>query len=247
VSTQIGSQWRRHCEVVPTATFALVHGGGDVGWYWHQVEDELRRRGHDTVAPDLPCDDDSAGLQEYADAVVRAIDAIGDRRPLVIVGQSYGGFTAPLVADRLRAEVLVLVTAMIPAPGETPADWWDNTGYRQAVDEQARLDGGLTGNEDPFVAFYHDLPRDLAEEAMRRARDSESGTAYNTPWPLAAWPGALTRFVLCTEDRFFPPAFMRRVVSERLGITPDEIAAGHCVALSRPRELAALLTGYTSA
>jgi hypothetical protein len=61
---------------------------------------------------------------------------------------------------------------------------------------------------------------------------------------LEAWPGVPTRFVLCTEDRFLPPAFMRKVVSMRLGVTPDEIAAGHCVALSRPKELADMLVGY---
>lgn len=55
------------------ATYALIHGAGDVGWYWHLVEAELRERGHDVVAPDLPCDDDSDGLPEYADAVVEAI------------------------------------------------------------------------------------------------------------------------------------------------------------------------------
>ncbi len=224
------------------ATFALIHGGGDVGWYWHLVVRELRRRGQDVVAPDLPCDDDSAGLPEYVDTVV---DAIGDGHDLVVVGQSYGGFTAPLVADRLQVDALVLVAGMIPAPGETPADWWDNTGYRQAVQDQARRDGGLTGNEDPYIAFYHDVPRALAEEAMSKAR-SESNTAYNSPWPLDAWPAVPTRFVLCTEDRFFPRAFMRRVVSERLGIIPDEIAASHCVALSRPKQLADMLLSYTA-
>ena len=224
------------------ATFALIHGGGDVGWYWHLVERELRRRGHDVVAPDLPCDDDSAGLPEYVDTVV---DAIGDGHDLVVVAQSYGGFTAPLVAERLQVDALVLVAAMIPAPGEAAADWWDNTGYREAVQEQARRDGGLTGNEDPFIAFYHDVPRALAEEAKSKER-SESNTAYNSPWPLDAWPAVPTKFVLCTEDRFFPPAFMRRVVSDRLGITPDEIAAGHCVALSRPKELADMLVSYTA-
>jgi hypothetical protein len=55
-----------------------------------------------------------------------------------------------------------------------------------------------------------------------------------------------TRFVLCTEDRFFPPNLMHRVVSERLAISPDEIAAGHCVALSRPKELADMLIGYAA-
>jgi pimeloyl-ACP methyl ester carboxylesterase len=219
------------------ATFAFIHGGGDVGWYWHLVENELRARGHETVAPDLPCDDDSATLSDYADTVVRAVDGRGD---LVVVAQSYGGFTAPLVAARLPVDALVLVTAMIPAPGETPAEWWRNTGHGDAVREQAERDGGLTGNEDPFVAFFHDVPRALAEEAMSKER-GESEAAYNGPWPLDEWPAVVTRFVLCTEDRFFPAAFMRRVVAERLGVVPDEIEAGHCVALSRPRELAALL------
>ena len=222
------------------ATFALIHGGGDVGWYWHLVEAELRERGHEVVAPDLPCEDSSADLDDYADTVV---SAIGDRDDLVVVGQSYGGFTAPLVADRLRAQALVLVAGMVPTPGEPPADWWDNTGHREAVEDQARRDGGLTGSEDPFVQLFHDVPRALAEEAMSRSR-SESEAAYNTRWPLEAWQDLPTRFVLCTEDRFFPPAFMRSMVSERLGITPDEIAAGHCVALSRPKELADLLIRY---
>src|SRR6188472_4480872 len=103
------------------ANFAFIHGAGDVGWYWHLVEAELRARGHDTVAPDLPCDDDSAGLAEYADAVVQAI---GDRDDLIVVAQSFGGFTAPLVCDRVAVRMLVLVAPMIPAPGEAPADYW---------------------------------------------------------------------------------------------------------------------------
>jgi pimeloyl-ACP methyl ester carboxylesterase len=225
------------------ATFAFIHGGGDVGWYWHLVEREMHGLGHQTVAPDLPCDDDTASLLDYAETVV---DAIDDRRDLIVVGQSYGGFTAPLVADRIPVQVLVLVAGMIPTPGETPAAWWENTGYRQAVAEQSQIDGGLTGSDDPYVAFYHDVPPALADEALSNER-SESVTAYNDPWPLDAWPAVPTKFIVCTEDRFFPAEFMRRVVAERLGIVPDEIAAGHCVALSRPRELASLLAGYASA
>jgi Alpha/beta hydrolase family len=225
------------------ATFVLIHGGGDVGWYWHLVAAELRQRGHEALAPDLPCDDDSAGLWEYADSVV---DAIGEHTDLVVVAQSYGGFTAPLVADRVPVDLLVLVAGMVPAPRESPAQWWDNTGYRPAVQEQARRDGGRTGSDDPFVSFYHDVPRALAEEAISKER-SESDAAYHSPWPLDAWPAVPTRFVLCGEDRFFPPDFMRRVVAERLAIEPDEIAAGHCVALSRPKELTDLLVGYAAA
>jgi hypothetical protein len=218
-------------QVPVMATFAMIHGGGDVGWYWHLVEQELRRRGHDSVAPDLPCDDDCAGLAEYAGTVV---EAIGDREDVVVVAQPFGGFIAPLVADQVPVRLLVLVTAMIPAPGEPPEDWMASTGFDRIAREQPQQDH-----------FYHDVPRDLAGQARSRTRD-QSDTPGRSPWPLSAWPDVPTRFVLCTQDRFFPPGFMRRVVTERLGIVPDEIASGHCVALSHPRELAALLDRYAA-
>jgi len=222
------------------STFVLIHGAADVGWYWHLVEAELRALGHDVVAPDLPSEDDSAGLTEYTDAVVAAV---GDRKRLVVVGHSFGGFTAPLVADRLPTDVLVLVAGMVPSPGEAPGDWWEHTGYGAAVCEQAARDGGLTGHDDPYVSFYHDVPRELAEEALSKERD-QSGTPMGVPWPLDKWPDVPTKYVVCTEDRFFPADFLRRVVAERLNIVPDEIAGSHCVALSRPRQLAAILAGY---
>jgi pimeloyl-ACP methyl ester carboxylesterase len=225
------------------STFVLIHGAGDVGWYWHLVEAELRARGHDVVAPDLPADDDSLGLSDYADSVVTAV---GDRRELVVAGQSFGAFTAALIPDRLPVEVLVLVAGMIPAPGEPPGDWWANTGYSAAVREQAARDGGLTGNDDPYVSFYHDVPRQLAEEALSREREHPSEASMASPWPLDALPNVPTRFVLGTEDRFFPADFFRRLVPERLNIVPDEIASGHCPALSRPKELADILEGYAA-
>lgn len=206
-------------------TFVLIHGAGDVGWYWHLVEAELRARGHDTVAPDLPCEDDSAGLSEYTDTV---LDAIGDRSALVVVAQSFGGFTAPLVCDRRKAELLVLVAGLVPAPGEAAKDWWANTGYER--EEHDRYD-------DEIALFYQDVAPELAAEALKRGR-AQSDTPTREPWPLEAWPDLPTRFVLCRDDRLLPAAFLRRVVRERLGITPDEIDAGHCAALSRPRELA---------
>lgn len=224
--------------------FVLIHGAGDGGWYWHLVEAELRARGHDVVAPDLPADDESATLTDYADAVV---DAVGGRQDLVVVGQSFGAFTASLVAHRLPVDVLLLVAGMIPNPGESPDDWWRNTGYRSAVEEQAARDGGLTGSSDPYVSFYHDVPRELAAEAMARERAHPSQASMVAPWPLEAWPNVPTRFVLCTADRFFPLDFYRRLAHKRLGIVPDEIASGHCPALSQPRKLAGLLARYTAA
>ena len=223
------------------ATFALVHGAGDAGWYWHRVEAELQARGQHTVAPDLPCDNATASLDDYTATVV---DAVASRPDPVIVGQSYGAFTATLAADRLPARLLVLLAGMIPAPGESPGQWWANTGYQQAVAEQAALDGGRTGHDDPLISCYNGVPRPLAEEALRRGGRGESSVVWDTPWPLAGWPDVPTRFIACADDRVFPPAFLRRLAHERLGIVPDEIAGCHCVALSHPAELADLLVSY---
>jgi pimeloyl-ACP methyl ester carboxylesterase len=216
------------------ATYVLIHGAGDVGWYWHLVVPELRARGHDAVAPNLPCDDDSAGLSDYADTV---IGAIGDRPELVLVAQSFGAFTAPLVCERVPVELLVLIAGLVPSPGEAPRDWWANTGY-----EPVR--GEWSG--DTRATFYHDVSPTLAAEAMRRAR-RQSDTPTAETWPLDAWPAVPTRFLLCRNDRLLPADFLRRVVRERLGIEPDEIDGGHCVALSRPKELAERLDEYRTA
>ena len=210
------------------ATYVLLHGAGSDSWYWHLVSPRLQALGHDVVSVDLPCDDDGAGLQEYTDT---AVDAIGDRRDLIVVAQSLAGFTAPLVCDRLPVTLLILVAAMVPMPGESPGDWWFNTGHEIP---------------DPFdaeVVFAHDLPSELAAASLDHVRE-QSATPFEKPWPLDAWPDVPTRFLLCRDDRFFPAEFQRRVVQERLGIVPDEMGGGHLVALSRPEELVERLEAY---
>jgi pimeloyl-ACP methyl ester carboxylesterase len=96
-----------------------------------------------------------------------------------------------------------------------------------------------------MATFYHDVPAELTAEALRRERDHPGARAGREPWPREAWPDVPTRVLGCRDDRLFPPAFMRRVARERLGIEPDEVPGGHCVALARPRELAAKLDGYS--
>jgi pimeloyl-ACP methyl ester carboxylesterase len=226
------------------ATFVLIHGAGGDSWYWHLVVPELRARGHEVVAVDLPCEDDSAGLPEYADAVV---DAIGDRTDLVLVAQSMAGFTAPLVCERMPVDLMVLLAAMVPAPGESPGDWWDNTGWAQARREQNQRDGRDPSAEVDVIAdFLHDVPPDVVADAMARGEQRQSGTPFEKPWPLTAWPDVPTRVLICRDDRFFPADFMRRVARERLGITPDEMDGGHVPALSRPRDLVDRLVAYRS-
>lgn len=224
------------------ATYVLIPGAGGDAWYWHLLAPELRGRGHDVVAADLPANDDSAGLAEYAGAVV---EAIGDRTGIVLVAQSLGGFTAPLVCERVPVDLLVMLNAMVPSPGESAGEWWTNTGHAKARAEQAARDGrNLAADEDLMDAFFHDVSPEVVAEAWARGEPRQSGTPFEEPWPLREWPDVPTRFLQGRDDRFFPVEFQRRVVRERLGITPDEMAGGHLVALACPKELADRLEAY---
>ena len=129
------------------ATYALVHGASSDSWYWHLVVPELRRRGHDVVAPDLPSDDDRYGFEEYAAAVV---DSIGARRDVVLVAQSLGGFTAPLVCERVPVRLLVLVAAMVPMPGEAPGAYAKIGGNLAQFIRRGRLDSTESHDGAPF-------------------------------------------------------------------------------------------------
>ena len=167
------------------ATFVLIHGASSDGWYWHLVSPHLQAAGHDVVAPDLPVDDDTAGIEEYAEAVVQAI---GDRTDVVLVAQSMAGFSAPLVADRLPCKAIILVCAMTPAPGESAGDWWTNTGQPEAQAKLAADLGLPTGDFDPMVMFLHDVPDDVVRESAAHVVP-QSGTPFGAPWPLAGVAG----------------------------------------------------------
>ena len=110
-------------------TFVLIPGAGGSSWVWSRVTPFLVEAGHYAVAVDLPGDDDTAGLPRYTELVV---DAVGSCADVVLVAGSLGGFTAPLVCERVPVGELVLVNAMIPRPGETAGDWWAHTGALEA-------------------------------------------------------------------------------------------------------------------
>ena len=220
------------------ATYVLIPGADGRAWYWHRLAPRLRERGHEVVAVDLPVTDPAAGLEDYAAAVTKAI---GERRhELILIAQSLAGFIAPLVAGRVPVALLILLNAMVPRPGESAGAWWDITGQAQArAEHYARAGLPLPTEFDPLEAFFHDVPAEVVAQAMALGEPAvRFDTLFSEPWPLPAWPPVPTRFLQARDDRFFPLAFQRRVVAERLGIPVDEVPGGHLVALSRPEDLA---------
>src|SRR5262245_52064823 len=137
------------------ATYVLIHGAGGDSWYWHLVTPKLEALGHDVVAVDLPCDDDEAGLAEYTDLGVDSIRAGPD---LSLVAQWMAGFTGTVLCERVPVTLMVLVAAMVPRPGESPGDWWANTGHE------------FPDPFDPAEVFAHDLPPDVAADSLEHVR-----------------------------------------------------------------------------
>jgi pimeloyl-ACP methyl ester carboxylesterase len=218
------------------STFALIPGAGGASWYWHRVVPLLERAGHSAIAIDLPGDDETAGLAEYARIVASVIDGHDD---VVLVAQSLGGFTAAMVSAHTGPRGLVFVNAMIPAPGETPGAWWANTGAVEARTAAAQRDGYAT-EFDPFVYFLHDLAPDVVAAGEPHQR-VEADAVFGSVCDLAAWPALPIHVVAGEQDRFFPVEFQQTVARSRLGIEPDLLPGGHLVALSQPDALAGYL------
>jgi pimeloyl-ACP methyl ester carboxylesterase len=203
-------------------TFVLVPGAGGAGWYWHLVAERLEAAGHTAVAVDLPGADPAAGLREYADLVLVAADG---RDAVVLVAQSMGAFTALAACERLDPQRLVLLNAMIPAPGETANAWWDNTGWERPASFTLE------------THFLHDVPPAIAAGLAEHEHD-EADIGFEQPCEFDRWPDAPTTVLAGRDDRFFPPAFQRRVARERLGLDVVELPGGHLNALSQPKAVA---------
>lgn len=221
------------------SVFVLIPGAGGAAWYWHRVVPELQARGHEAVAVALPGADESAGLPEYADAVVAAV---GGRHDVVVVAQSMGGFTAPVACARTSVRLLILVNAMIPMPGETLGDWWGDTGWEPARVAAAQA-GGYPAEFDLATYFLHDVPADVVA-AGEAHNYPEADIAFSQPCAIERWPDVSTRVLAGRDDRFFPLEFQRQVSRDRLGTDVDVVPGGHLVALSHPTELTDQLIRY---
>jgi pimeloyl-ACP methyl ester carboxylesterase len=226
------------------ADFLLLHGACHGGWCWDEVAAQLRARGHTAVAPDLPCEDLTAGPGEYADVAVAALDGASSGE-VVVVAHSLGALTAPLVALRTPARRLVFVAGVVGAPGRS---------LEQLADVDADRDGPMEAEDLEtdaehrfrFTALgarrllFSDCDPAAAEAAATRLRFQRS--LWRAVAEFDAWPDVETVSVVCTDDRVVNPTWADRVARERLGVDPVRLAGGHSPWLSRPTELTDILT-----
>lgn len=223
---------------MPT-TFVLVHGGFGSPAELAPVVPYLEARGHRVVNVDLPCERADATLEDYAAAVVQAME--GTRHPHVLVAHSVGGATISLVASRLSVERLIFVAALVPEPG---LSIFESLG----PDVQEAIGSVIIDNGDGTRAFDFELLASFAPPEqretyiafLRATQRSQGWLAVNQPWPGAAIPDVPRAYILCTEDQVIPPA-RQRAFAAALGVSPIEIPSAHAAFTFMPRELADIL------
>jgi pimeloyl-ACP methyl ester carboxylesterase len=219
-------------------SFVLVPGAGGNAGFWQLVEPLLQRAGCHSAAVTLP-NWSGATFSDHADAIVAAA---GARDEVTLVAQSMGAFAAPLTCDRLLASELVLLNAMIPAPGETAGEWWSNTGQAEAMRSNDLREGrDPDAGFDAQTYFLHDLPPDVLALLMSSGEQEPVDSLFETRFPLTRWPDVPTTVLAGRDDRFFPYEFQRRIARDRLGLEVEPLPGGHLLALSQPEALAARL------
>jgi pimeloyl-ACP methyl ester carboxylesterase len=199
------------------ATFSLVHGAWGGGWLWDPVRAELEARGHVVHAPDLPCEDLAAGVEEYV-ATVPAAD--------VVVGYSLGGLTIPYV----EAETHVFLTALVAdALGS-----WEDTFVPGFGEARVRDELGRSYYPDLDDAVRElQIPPEQASLAVKLRRQAP----YDAPAAYVDRPA----YIVCAKDAVIRPDWQRHAARDVLGVEPVELEAGHSPMLECPRELADLL------
>jgi Alpha/beta hydrolase family len=195
------------------ASFSLVHGAWGGGWCWDPLRAELETRGHVVHAPDLPCEDVEARVEDYA-ALVPPAD--------VAVGHSLGGFTIPLVEAGTR----VFVCALVGGTG------WKGVFGPGFGDGRVRDELGRSYYPDPAVA---------AAELQYAPEHAVLAARLRRQAPLDAALAGRVVYVVCTRDAVIRPDWQRHLAVDVLGAEVVELDAGHSATRTHARELAELL------
>lgn len=242
--------------------FCLVHGAFQGAWCWDLLIPHLEEKGHKTVAMDLPIEDASVSLTQFADVVSQALPKTDD--DIVLVGHSMAGTVIPLVAEAHQIRQLVFLTALIPCPGTSTIDQFSHhldSDSLKSLNYQPRISIQLEQfYDEPYIfnpisvgrdfsdeavlreLFYHDCQPDVISWALSKSRRQQSMAYIFEANPLNALPNVEYKYIVCTDDRIISPAWSCYAARKRLGVDAIELPGGHCPHLSRPAHLASVLT-----
>jgi len=228
-----------------TATVVLVHGAFSGAWTWRDVQADLRERGVDSRAVDLPTcntNDPTTDFESDAAFVEQVIDDIGG--PVVLVGNSYGGVVITGV-DHSSVKRLVYIAAFMLRPNESVTLQILNA--MQATEPAAT---GFSFRDDGFAemdietnipfAFNHAPPEQLEWIRANGMRPMAFKGDPSAVLKSAAWQTIPSTYVVCDDDRSIRPDAQREWAKTQ-ATDFVEWSADHCPQHSRPGDVVDLL------
>jgi pimeloyl-ACP methyl ester carboxylesterase len=235
------------------STFVIVPGAWDTPATLEPLLEPLESAGHAVTIVDLPCDDAAATLEHYADAVRAALP--DDLADAVLVGYSFGGFTATRVAMEHPELPVVYIAAWIPRPGASVLDIFVGSDPFADVDEEAGLTafGGLIVSAGPgrcalnieqYVAAADPAERDAVRSYLERTQRPQGIAALRQKCHGDLPTSARCTYILTTADTLVPPD-LQRVMAASVDAEIVEIATGHGPFREQPQRLAELLVAAT--
>jgi pimeloyl-ACP methyl ester carboxylesterase len=242
--------------------FCLVHGAFQGAWCWDLLIPYLEAQGHKIIAMDLPIEDASASLSQFADVVLQALPKTDD--DIVLVGHSMAGTVIPLVAQARQVRQVVFLTALIPYPGTSTLDQFshhlDSDSLKSLNYEPKESRKLEQFDDEPYIFnsisagknfsdeavlmefFYQDCQLDVMRWALSKRRLQQSMAYIFEVNPLNALPNVEYKYIFCTDDLIISPTWSHYAARKRLGVDAIELPGGHCPHLSRPAHLASVLT-----
>jgi pimeloyl-ACP methyl ester carboxylesterase len=227
-----------------TATVMLVHGAFHGSWCWDAMRTELQRAGIETAVVDNPSvTGPGSDLAADGDNLRRALDAIDG--PVVLVGHSYGGAVISDAGAHPNVEQLVYLAALVLDAGESAAVNALTGGEGSALGDAMVFDDGMVTVESDRVVelFFHDCTPEVAASAAAQLRPMTMA-AMTAGSRAAAWRERPSTYVVCTDDRALPVP-LQQSCAARIG-NAVEMPTSHSPFLSRPGELAQMLTALAS-
>ncbi|HUW15461.1 MAG TPA: alpha/beta hydrolase [Actinomycetes bacterium] len=230
------------------STFVIVPGAWDTPLTMEPVLEPLGSAGHEVIVVDLPCGKADATLEEYADAVRAVLP--DDLTDVVLVGYSFGGFTASKIAAEHPDVPVAYVAAWIPRDGASVLDIFAGGDPFEAGEEagMAAFDGlilsagpGLCAlNIDLYIAAADPAERDSVRTYLERTQRPQGIGVLREKWRGQLPTSRRRTYVLTTADTLVPPE-AQRVMAAAVDADVVEIDTDHGVFREQPVRLAELL------
>lgn len=230
------------------STFIIVPGAWDTPSTVEPVVEPLESAGHEVRVVDLPCDAADATLTDYADAVRAVLP--DDLTDVVLVGYSFGGFTASRIAVDHPDMPVVYVAAWIPRDGISVIELFAGVDPFEAGEEAgiAAFDGvflsagpGLCAlNIDLYIASAEPAQQDSVRDYLERTQRPQGITALREKWRGSPPKSRRRTYIVTTADTLVPPE-TQRIMAASVGADVVTIDADHGVFREQPVRLAEML------